>query len=53
MTAFLGQCTEFLTAALGWVGQVATVVKDEPLMVSPFIMGLVGYGAGMFKRLAR
>lgn len=53
MTAFLALCTEFLTAALGWVGQVATVVKDEPLMLVPILMGIAGFAIGLFKRAAR
>lgn len=40
------------TAAIGWVGTVASTIADEPiLLLSCVAIPLCGLGVGMFKRL--
>lgn len=40
------------TAAIGWVGTVASTIADEPiLLISCVAIPLCGLGVGMFKRL--
>lgn len=39
------------TAAMGWVGDVAGVVASQPLLLLGVVVGFVGLGVGLFKRL--
>lgn len=40
------------TAAIGWVGDVATAISGSPILVLACVgVPLVGLGVGMFKRL--
>ncbi len=41
------------TAAIGWVGDVAETVASNPVILIPFALGIIGFGAGLFLRLAR
>lgn len=52
MAALLTAVGDVVTAALGWVGDVATTVTAEPMLLL-FCVGvpLVGLGVGMLKRL--
>lgn len=52
MEALITSVTTFFTAAIGWVGTVASTITTEPiLLVACVCMPLAGYGVGMFKRL--
>lgn len=52
MEALLPNVTSVFTAAVGWVGQVATTIAEEPvLMLFCVAVPLVGLGVGLFKRL--
>jgi len=52
MTALLSTITDVFTAAIGWVGTVASTVSGEPLLLIGFVLGFIGIGIGMFRRLA-
>ena len=39
------------TAAIGWVGETATVVTGQPILLTFATLSLVGLGVGMFMRL--
>lgn len=43
--------TEIFTAAIGWVGTVAETVAGNPLLLFGVVIGFVGLGVGLFKRL--
>lgn len=52
ITSLLTTITEIFTAAIGWVGTVAQTVGSEPLLLFGFVIGFVGLGVGLFRRLA-
>lgn len=48
---FLGS---LVTAAIGWIGQVITFIKDEPLILVPMLVFfIVGGVIGLVNRLIR
>ena len=52
MEAMISAVSSVFTAAIGWVGTVASTVADEPiLLMSCVAIPLCGLGVGMFKRL--
>lgn len=53
MAALLTDLTLVVTSAIGWVGSIATTVTNTPIILVPFALGIIGFGAGMFLRLAR
>lgn len=53
MTAMLSTITEVFTAAVGWVGTVADVITDTPLLMVGCVLGFIGVGVGLFKRMFR
>lgn len=53
MTAFLSMVTEVLTWLLTQVVAVSTTIKEDPLMVIPYVLMLAGACIGFFKRMAR
>ena len=43
---------EVFTAAIGWVGQTAAVIAEQPILLLACVgIPLCGLGIGMFKRL--
>lgn len=52
MTELLASVTAVFTAAIGWVGTVASTITTEPVLLL-FCVGvpLCGLGVGMFSRL--
>jgi len=40
-------------ASIGWVGTVAETVAQQPLLLVGFVVGFIGLGVGLFKRLSR
>lgn len=43
---------EVFTAAVGWVGEVATTIGEEPILLLAVVaVPLCGLGVGLFKRL--
>jgi len=52
MATLLTTISDVFTAAIGWVGTVASTVAGEPLLLIGFVLGFIGVGIGMFRRLA-
>lgn len=51
MGNLISDITSVFTAAIGWVGTVADTVAGEPLLLLGVIIGFVGLGVGLFRRL--
>jgi hypothetical protein len=52
METILTDVGTVFTSAVGWVGEVATTIAGEPvLMLFCVAVPLVGLGVGLFKRL--
>lgn len=51
MEALIANVGQIFTAAIGWVGTVATTVTSNPILLLFCILPLVGLGIGMFVRL--
>lgn len=51
MTAMLSTITQVFTAAVGWVGTVADTITDTPLLLVGCVLGFIGVGVGLFKRM--
>lgn len=51
MTALLSTVTEVFTAAIGWVGTVANTISSTPLLMVGCVLGFIGVGVGLFKRM--
>lgn len=51
MTDLLATITSVFTAAVGWVGTVATTIAGEPLLLVGCVLGFIGVGVGLFKRM--
>ena len=52
MTELIASITSVFTAAIGWVGTVASTIAGQPiLLISCVAIPLCGLGVGMFKRL--
>lgn len=53
MTAMLSTITEVFTAAVGWVSTVATTITSTPLLMVGCVLGFIGVGVGLFRRMFR
>lgn len=53
MATLISTITEVFTAAVGWVGTVATTVASNPLFLIGVVIGFIGIGVGLFSRLLR
>ena len=51
MADLISNFTTVFTAAIGWVGTVATTVTSTPILLLGVVVGFVGLGVGLFKRL--
>lgn len=51
MTAIISSVTEIFTAAIGWVGTVASTIGSTPILLLFVCIPLVGLGVGLFRRL--
>lgn len=51
MEAIISGVSSVFTAAIGWVGTVASTVSSTPILLVFAIIPLVGLGVGLFKRL--
>lgn len=51
MATLLTTITDVFTAAVGWVGTVASTIAGEPLLLVGCVMGFIGVGIGLFKRM--
>lgn len=53
VASFLADITTIFTAAIGWVGTVATTIADSPILLTFTAVSLVGLGIGLWNRLIR
>lgn len=51
MTELLATVTSVFTSAVGWVGTVAETITDTPLLMLGCVLGFIGVGVGLFKRM--
>lgn len=52
MAALITAAGDVFTAAIGWVGDVATTITGQPMLLLFCVaVPLCGIGVGMFKRL--
>lgn len=53
MSDVLSNISTVFTSAMGWAGSVGTAVAENPLLLVGVVMGFVGVGVGLFRRLLR
>ena len=51
MTDLLANIGEVFTSAVGWVGTVADTIAGEPLLLIGVVLGFIGVGVGLFRRM--
>lgn len=51
MSSILSNVGDIFTAAVDWVGDVATTITSTPILLVFTLIPLVGLGVGLFKRL--
>lgn len=51
MDALLTAIGSIFTAAIGWVGTVASTIASTPLLLMFAVIPMVGLGVGLFRRL--
>lgn len=51
MATLLSTIGDVLTSAIGWVGTVADTITNEPLLLIGCVLGFIGVGVGLFKRM--
>lgn len=51
ITSILTDVGSIFSTAIGWVGDVASTITGNPLLMVFCIIPLVGLGVGLFKRL--
>lgn len=52
MTDIISAITSIFTAAIGWVGTVASTIAAQPILLLACVgVPLCGLGVGLFKRL--
>lgn len=53
LASILGNIGSFFTSAMEWAAAVGTAVASNPLLLVGVVMGFVGVGVGLFRRLLR
>lgn len=53
VATIIANVTTIVTEAIKWVGQFVTVITSNPLLLMFVIMGFVGLGVGLIKRIVR
>lgn len=51
MATLLSTIGDVFTAAIGWVGTVADTIAGQPLLLIGCVLGFVGVGVGLFRRM--
>lgn len=51
MADILSNISTVFTSALGWAGTVGETIVDTPILLIGCVVGFVGLGVGLFKRL--
>ncbi len=53
MADLLNTITTVFASAVDWVGTVATTIADTPLLLVGVVLGFIGVGVGLFKRMLK
>lgn len=53
VASIISVISEIFTAAIGWVATVSETIAGDPLLLFGVVIGFVGLGVGLFKRLLR
>lgn len=53
LTSILGGIGTVFSSAMNWAAAVGTAVTGNPLLLVGVVMGFVGVGVGLFRRLLR
>ena len=53
LTAIISDIGSIVTGAVSWVGSFVGAITDNPLILMFVIIGFVGLGVGLIKRLIR
>lgn len=53
LAAIIGDIGKIVTAGVTWVGSFVGAITDNPLILMFVIVGFVGLGVGLIKRLIR
>lgn len=53
MADIISAVTSLVTASVGWVNSFVGVITNQPLLLLFVIVGFVGLGVGLIKRLIR
>lgn len=51
MATIVSAVGEAFTAVTGWAGDIGTMIVSTPLLLFAVVLGFVGVGVTMFKRL--
>ncbi len=51
MATLLTTIGDVFEAAIGWVGTVASTITGQPLLLVGCVLGFIGVGVGLFKRI--
>lgn len=51
MATLLTTITSVFASAVGWVGTVASTITANPLLLVGCVLGFIGVGVGLFKRM--
>lgn len=49
--SLLSSVGDIFTNAIGWVGEVASTITSNPILLLFCVLPLVGLGVGLFRRL--
>lgn len=53
LTSILGNIGTVFSSAMDWASAVGTAVTGNPLLLVGVVMGFIGVGVGLFRRLLR
>jgi len=53
LATILGNIGSVFTSAMDWAAAVGTAVTGNPLLLVGVVMGFIGVGIGVFRRLLR
>lgn len=53
LTQFMTDIGSMFSVAMEWVGDVATTIVGNPILLASAAVGFIGLGIGIYKRLTR
>lgn len=51
MTSIISDVGQVVTAGMGWLGEAATEVTETPLLLLFCVVGFIGTGIGLMRRI--